>query len=78
MAAMAPVLCVLWFLWAWLIAIPMALVAGGSAAEKRVVDISHWLNDRTADLLCFVLLLPFNFFLLVTEIANWLCAGTMQ
>lgn len=72
-AAMLPILGILWFLWAWLVAIPMALLADGTAAEKRVVEISHWLNDRTSDLLWFVVLLPYKFFILVTDIANWLC-----
>lgn len=70
--ALLPALCVFWLLWAWLVAIPMALLFDGSAAEKRVVIISHWFNDRTADILLFFLKLPYNIFILVGDIAGWL------
>lgn len=71
-AALMPALCVFWFLWAWLVAIPMGLFFDGSAAEKKVVVISHWLNDRTADLLLFFIKLPYFVFILTSDIASWL------
>lgn len=73
MAAMLPMLCAFWLIWAWLVAIPVSVFLEGSAAETQVIAISHWLNDRTGDLLIFVLLLPFRLFGLVTDIARWLC-----
>ncbi|MFC0135728.1 hypothetical protein CR105_00210 [Massilia eurypsychrophila] len=70
--ALFPALAVFWFLWTWLVALPMALLFDGSAAEKRIVIISHWLSDRTGDLLLFFLTLPFQIFIRVSQIADWL------
>lgn len=71
-AALFPVFGVFWFLWTWLVAIPMALLFDGSRAEKRIVIISHWLNDRTSDVLLFCLTLPYRLFIWIGEIASWL------
>ena len=71
-AALFPVFGVFWFLWTWLVAIPMALLFDGSPAEKRIVIISHWLNDRTGDVLLFCLTLPYHLFILIGDVAGWL------
>lgn len=70
--ALFPALGAFWFLWTWLVALPMALLFDGSPAEKKIVVISHWLNDRTADLLLFLLKLPYTVFIFVGDIAGWL------
>jgi hypothetical protein len=70
--ALFPMLGFFWLLWTWLVALPMALLFDGSPAEKRVVIISHWLNDRTADLLMFFLTLPYHLFIWAVAIAGWL------
>lgn len=70
--ALLPALCVFWFLWTWLVAIPMALLFDGSAAEQRIVLISHWFNDRTADILLFFLKLPYYMFISISDIAGWI------
>ena len=74
-AALAPLLGVFWFLWAWLVAIPMALLFDGSPAEKQVVIISHWLNDRSGDILVFFLTLPYHVVIWISQIAAWLVPG---
>lgn len=70
--ALFPALGVFWFLWTWLVALPMALLFDGSPAEKKIVIISHWLNDRTGDILLFFLTLPYHVFIWVSQIADWL------
>jgi hypothetical protein len=70
--ALLPALGIFWFIWTWFVALPMALLCGGSAAGKKIVQISHWLNDRTGDLLLFFLKLPYTLFILVCDIAAWL------
>jgi hypothetical protein len=72
MVALFPALGVFWFLWTWLVALPMALLFDGSPAEKKIVIISHWFNDRTGDLLLFFLTLPYHLFIWVGQIADWL------
>ena len=70
--ALLPCFGVFWLLWTWLVAIPMALLFDGSPAEKRIVIISHWLNDRTGDVLMFFLTLPYHVFIWISDIAGWL------
>lgn len=70
--ALFPAFGVFWLLWTWLVAIPMALLFDGSPAEKRIVIISHWFNDRTGEVLMFFLALPFHAFIWISEIAGWL------
>lgn len=70
--ALFPVFGVFWFLWTWLVAIPMGLLFDGSPAEKRIVVISRWLNDRTGDVLLFCLTLPYHLFIWIGAIADWL------
>jgi hypothetical protein len=74
-AALLPVLGVVWFLWVWLVAIPMGLLFDGSPVEKNVGIISHWLNDRTGDLLLFFLTLPWHIIVWISRIAEWLVPG---
>lgn len=57
--AMLPATLVVWV--AWLIfALPINILFDGTAFEKKVVVISHWLNDATWHLFCFACLLPFK------------------
>lgn len=70
--ALFPVFGVFWFLWTWLVAIPMALLFDGSPAEKRIVIISHWFNDRTGDVLSFCLTLPYHLVIWIGDVASWL------
>jgi hypothetical protein len=67
-----PVMTVLWGFWAFLVAIPMGLLFDGSAAEQRIVRISHWLNDQCVAVLWFALTLPFKALMLAIQLATWL------
>lgn len=70
LSMLMPFMLVFWFFWAWLVAIPIGLLADGSALDKKVVVISHWLNDANWELLKFWFLLPYNVFLLAANIAE--------
>lgn len=63
---------VFWFFWAWFIAIPMGLLFGGSAAEKQIVKISHWLNDTCVDILWFAISFPFKLFIWASDVVGYL------
>lgn len=53
----------------------MGLLFDGSPAEKKVVVISHWLNDRTGDILVFFLTLPYHLVIWIGQIATWMVPG---
>jgi hypothetical protein len=71
-----PCMMVFWFLWVWLVVIPVGLLASGSNLDKRLVVISHWLNDANWEVLKFGFLLPYRAFILAGEsaafVATWL------
>ena len=72
MYALLPILGAFWAAWALLIAIPLGLIADGSWLEKKVVIISHWLNDATWELLKFCFLFPFKLFIWSADIITWI------
>jgi len=67
-----PPMVLAWGCWAFFVAIPMGLLFDGSTAERRIVRISHWLNDECAAVLWLALTLPFKAFMVATELATWL------
>ena len=67
-----PPMMLIWGAWAFFVAIPMGLLFDGTPAERRIVRISHWLNEECAALLWFALTLPFKAFALATAVAAWL------
>ncbi|MRX08986.1 hypothetical protein GJ697_14180 [Pseudoduganella sp. FT25W] len=67
-----PGMMVLWGIWGFFVAIPMGLLFDGSAAEQRIVRISHWLNDQCLAVLWFALTLPFKALKLAVDLASWL------
>ncbi len=69
--AFVPIMGVLWALWAFLIALPMAILFDGSYLERKVVIISHHLNDFTWWLFCLACTAPFKIIGLIIDILYW-------
>ncbi len=69
-----PCMMVFWFLWAWLVVIPVGLLADGSPLDRRIVVISHWLNDANWEVLKFGFLLPYRVFLLASQSAAFVAS----
>jgi hypothetical protein len=67
-----PAMMVFWFAWAWLIVIPVGVLAGGSALDRKLVVISHWLNDANWVILKCGFLLPYHAFILAADVAYFL------
>lgn len=63
---------VFWFVWSWCVAIPVGLLADGTALDKNVVSISHWLSGANWWLIKFMLCLPFNVFIWAADFAYWI------
>jgi hypothetical protein len=70
-----PAMMVFWFAWAWLVVIPVGLLADGSALDRKVVVISHWLNDANWAVLKFGFLLSYHAFMLAGEAARFATGG---
>ena len=74
MYMLVPVSLVFWFIWAWLIAIPVGLISDGGPVDKFVMGISHWLSNANWELIKFCLLFPFKLFIWAAEIVTWFMA----
>jgi hypothetical protein len=72
MYMLMPGMLVFWFFWAWFIVVPIGLLADGSWLDKKVVIISHWLNDANWELIKFCLFLPFKLFIWSADIITWI------
>jgi len=72
MYMLMPTMLVFWFFWAWLVVIPIGLIADGSWLDKKVVAISHWLNDANWELIKFCFAFPFKLFIWSADIVTWI------
>jgi hypothetical protein len=68
--AMVPITAAVWAAWL-VIALPINLLFDGWAFEKKVVAISHWLNDTTLAVFWFAISAPFKAVGLIIEILYW-------
>ena len=66
-----PGMMVFWFLWTWLVVIPVGLLADGSALDRRIIIISHWFNDANWEILKFGFLLPYRALVLAGDVAGY-------